>query len=123
MISHGNIAAPKLTRDNLASFFGAGHFDPQEIIRQCAAESAVNFADAVRREAAAGYTTGVDPLLDGNVSGRLELQIALAGILAVVALERALDIDRRSIGCLISPTPPGWTRRRRRLPRSGERSR
>ena len=95
--SHRNVVAPAFTGDDLDSFFGAAHFDPQKIVRQLLAESAVNFANAVRREAAASHTPGVDPPLNGDVRGRLELQIALPGILAVITVERTLDIDRMCI--------------------------
>ena len=42
----------------------------------------------------------VDPLLDGHVRFRLELQIALLSVVAVVILERTLDVDRMGIVAL-----------------------
>ena len=38
-------------------------------------------------------TTPVNPLLNGNMSFRFELQVALARVLAVVVLDRALYVD------------------------------
>ena len=45
-------------------------------------------------DGAAFEAARVDPVLDGDMRLGFELEVALFGVLAVVALERALDIDR-----------------------------
>ena len=39
-------------------------------------------------------SAAVDPFLDGDVRFGFELEVALFGVVAVIALEGALDIDR-----------------------------
>lgn len=39
----------------------------------------------------------IDPALDRDMRSRLKLKIALLGVMAVVALERALDVDRMGL--------------------------
>src|SRR5580704_15339893 len=58
------------------------------------AEATVDLTDGDLRDDAAVQAARVDPLLDRDVSPRLELEVALAGVLAVVALERQLNVDR-----------------------------
>ena len=57
----------------------------------------MDFPDAIACDRAPLQAATVDPFLDGDMRFRFELQIALVGILAVVVLQRALDIDRVSV--------------------------
>ena len=59
-----------------------------------ARRSAGEFLGCRRCEGAAVKPAVVDPLLDGDMRPGFKLQIALFGIVAVVVLEGALDIDR-----------------------------
>src|SRR5712675_131526 len=54
----------------------------------------MDFANAVAREGASRQTTGVDPSLYLDMRSGLALEVALAGIGAIVVLESSLDIDR-----------------------------
>ena len=53
----------------------------------------MNLDEAARRGGVASQPASVDPLLDGDMGLRLQLEIAAARIGAVIVLERALDID------------------------------
>jgi hypothetical protein len=53
----------------------------------------MDFANAVAGEDASRQTASVDPSLDLDMRSGLALEIALAGIGAIVVLERAFDID------------------------------
>ena len=57
----------------------------------------MDFPDAIACGCAPLQAATVDPFLNGDVRFRFVLQVALVGILAVVVLERALDIDGMSI--------------------------
>ena len=48
-------------------------------------------------ERAAFEAAAIDPSLDGDMRFRFELEVAFFRVLAVVVLERALDIDRVSV--------------------------
>ena len=89
-----DIAVAQFAGDDLDLLLGRRVFDPQQIFGQHFAEAAVDFADGVGRDGAALEAAAVDPLLDVDVRFGLELEVALLGVLAVVALEGALDIDR-----------------------------
>ena len=43
------------------------------------------------------HRAAINPLLDGNVGSGFQLEVALVRILAIVVLERALDVDRMRI--------------------------
>ena len=75
----------------------SGSVDPEQLIGQQLAKAAVDFADGVRRDGAPFQAALVDPSLDGDMGFGLELEIALLRIVAVIVLERALDIDRVSV--------------------------
>ena len=69
-------------------------FCPQQLIGQQFTKALVRFQQAFDCHRAAIETTGVYPCLGGDVCFRFKLQIALAGVLAEISLERAFDIDR-----------------------------
>ncbi len=53
----------------------------------------MDFADRLGRDRATFEPTAIDPLLDGDMRFRFELEIALLRVSAVVVLEGALDVD------------------------------
>ena len=57
----------------------------------------MDFANAIAGDRAPLQAAIVNPFLDGDMCFRFELQIALVGIVAIVVLQRALDIDRVSV--------------------------
>lgn len=58
-------------------------------------KGSVNLANCLNCKSKSTFEhAAVDPLLHGNVRLGFELEIALACILAIVILERALDVDR-----------------------------
>ena len=57
----------------------------------------MNLLDALDGAGTAGQAAAVNPPLDLNVRLRFQLQVALPGVLAVVALESSLDFDRVSV--------------------------
>src|SRR5882757_8877508 len=59
----------------------------------------MNLANTVSAHGMALNSTPVNPLLNGDMSFRFELQVALARVLAVVVLECALDVDGM---CIVS---------------------
>ena len=89
-----DIAVAQCAGDDLDLFFGRRIFDPQQIVGQRLAEAAMDFRDGVRGDGAAFEAAGVDPALDVDMRLGFELEIALFGVLAVVALEGAFDLDR-----------------------------
>ena len=74
-------------------FASVGIFGPQQSVRQQRAKAQVDLLDAGHGNRPARQAAAVDPLLDGNMGGGLQLQVALARIIAVVFLQRAFDID------------------------------
>jgi hypothetical protein len=56
----------------------------------------MDLSDAIACDVTAFQASAVDPFLDGNMCFRFELQVALAGIMAVIVLQCAFDIDRVS---------------------------
>jgi hypothetical protein len=72
----------------------SGVVGPEQTVGQQLGKAAVNLADALRSGGPPVQATLIDPLLDGDVGSRLQLQFALFGLGAVVVPERALDIDR-----------------------------
>jgi hypothetical protein len=57
----------------------------------------MDFANAVACGRAPLQAATVDPFLDGDMCFRFVLEIALVGILAIVVLQRALDIHWVSV--------------------------
>jgi hypothetical protein len=64
------------------------------------AETATNFADGIGGDGAVFEAATVDPLLDGDVRFGFELQIARLGVVAVVAVQGALDMSPMSRGSI-----------------------
>ncbi len=89
-----DIAVTQFAGDDFYLLLGCRVLDPQQIVGQQFAEAPMNLADGVRGDGAAFEAAVVDPVLDRDVRLGFELEIALFGVLAVVVLERALDIDR-----------------------------
>ena len=78
---------------NLYTLFLLRVLHPQQIVGQQLAKTAMDFTDAVTRYRAPSQSTGVNPLLDGDMRFRFELQIALAGITAIVVFQGTLNVD------------------------------
>jgi hypothetical protein len=75
-------------------FLGERVLHPKEMVGQQLTEAAMDFADASECDGApVGQRAAIDPLLNGDVGFGFQLQVALAGVLAVVVLERAFDVD------------------------------
>ena len=74
--------------------FVAGSSTQQQIVGQRLAEAAVDLCDRVGSDAAAFEASGVDPALDVDMRFGFQLEVAFFGVLTVVALEGALDLDR-----------------------------
>jgi hypothetical protein len=62
--------------------------------------------DGIGSDGAAFQTAIIDPLLDVDVRLCFELEVALFGVLAVLAHERALNIDRMALHPFIDG--PKW---------------
>ncbi len=92
--AHRNIPLTQFPWNDLYPLMRHWIFDPEQVVRQGLAKVAVNLENRLYRDHAALEPSFVNPLLDGNMRPRFELQIALLGVLAVVALEGTLDIDR-----------------------------
>ena len=92
--SHRDIAVAQCAGDDLDLFFCSRVLDPEQIVGQRLAEAAVDVRDCVGSDAAAFEASGVDPALDVDMRFGFQLEVALFGVLAVVALEGALDVDR-----------------------------
>ena len=71
-----------------------GLFDPAQGVREQPVKSPMDFREASDRHRAALQAAAVDPFLDLDVGLGLELEVALFGLCAEVALERAFDVDR-----------------------------
>jgi hypothetical protein len=83
------------------ALFGDRVLHPKEIVGEQLAEAAMDFADAGGGDGAAvGQRSAIDPLLNGDVGFGFQLQVALAGVLAVVVSERAFDIDGMGVVAL-----------------------
>jgi hypothetical protein len=93
MLANPDISLAQLARDNLHTLVCVRVFDPEQVFRQQFAEAPVNLADGVRSDGAPPYAAFVDPLLNRNVGLSFELEIALLGVAAIVALERAFNVD------------------------------
>ena len=89
-----HVAPPQLARRNAEPFLGGRVLDPRQILGQRFAEAAMDFADSRGCERAALQATPIDPRLDGDVRPRFKLQIAFAGVVAVVVVQRPFDIHR-----------------------------
>src|SRR5579871_2596468 len=77
-----------------------GVFNPQHLWRQSLTESAMDLPDALSSGGPALEAAFIDPLLDGDMSLRFYLQVTFLCILAVVALQGALNVDRMGIVAL-----------------------
>ena len=78
-------------------FSFVGIFHPQQVVGQRGAEAMMDFSDQSAATGAPLRPPAVDPLLDVDMRFGFELQVAFLGVLAVVALEGALDLDRVGI--------------------------
>ena len=92
-----DIAAAEFAGSDPQALFGRRIFDPQEIVRQLFAKTAMDFANAIAGEDASRQAAGVDPSLNLDMRLGLALEIALVRVGAIVVLERALDIDGVSV--------------------------
>jgi len=93
VVADRNVAVAKLSGNHPDFLLGGRVLDPQEFGGQALAEAAVNFADGVRGDGATLEAAVVDPLLDCDMRPGFELEVALLGILAVLAAQGALDVD------------------------------
>ena len=93
MSADRDIVSPEIARDDLDAIFIFHVRNPEQIIRQQFAETAMDLAYTGGGGRAGVQTALVDPFLDGDMSFGLELEIAFFGIVAVIALEGALDVD------------------------------
>lgn len=76
------------------SFPGGGVLHPLQFFGQKLIEAAVDFTDRFAAEGVLDpQAASVDPLLDGDVGARLQLEVAFAGVGAVVVLQGAFDVD------------------------------
>jgi len=117
IIANPDISLAQLARNNLHTLVCVRVFDPEQVFRQMLAEAPVNLANGVHRDGAAPYTAFVDPLLNRNVSLSFELEIALLGVAAVVALQRALKCRRGACRAPRSGCCNSSSSRARALPR------
>src|SRR5580704_7255858 len=93
MGSDPHVALSQLAGDDAKPLFGSGVFNPEKVLGQQLAKAAVNLADSLGLDGdAAPESPTVDPFLHSDVRLGFHLQVALAGILAVIVLERPLDV-------------------------------
>jgi hypothetical protein len=92
-----HMAAPDRAGDNAQALARVGLGNPEQIVRQQFAKPPVNLADPLLCGCPSLQAARVDPFLDGDVGFRLELQIALVRIDAVIVPERPLDVDRMGV--------------------------
>ncbi len=79
-------------------FFGRRDPRPTEDRRAATRRSDDEFRGCAATVSGAAFQAAlIDPSLDRDVRFRFELEVALPRVLAVVILERALDIDRMSV--------------------------
>src|SRR6266852_4084836 len=93
VIADLDITVTQFAGDYFQAFLRSPVFDPQQIVGQQFAEAAMDLTDGVSRECAAFQIAAINPLLDRDVRFRFELEVALLGVLAVVVLKGALDVD------------------------------
>lgn len=97
MPTHPHVAFAKDARDNGNTLLRVWLFDPAQCVREQLAKSAMGFREAGNRHRAILQAAAVDPFLDFDMGLRLKLEIALFGLGAVVALERAFDVNRMDV--------------------------
>jgi hypothetical protein len=93
VVADGNVALAQFAGNDLHAFVCCRVFDPEQVPRQRCAEAAVDLADRACGDGASVQAAGIDPLLDGDMRLRFELEVALFGVAAIVAFQRTLDID------------------------------
>ena len=94
MLPHPDIPVPQLSRNHSEALAAVGVLHPQKILRQPLAEAAMNFPDRILRYCAPRHASRIDPFLNRDMRFGFELQVALARVVAVIVLQRPLDIDR-----------------------------
>ena len=93
MPAHLHVALAQVAGNDPEAFLRARSFDPKQFIGEAFAESPVDFREPAGRRGATLEPAGVNPLLDCDMGFGFELEIALFGLGAVVALQCTLDID------------------------------
>src|ERR1700722_4169190 len=89
-----HVAPSQFAGDDTEPFFANRVIYPKQILGQQFTKAPVNLADSLRLDSKAALeAAAIYPFLHGDVRLGFKLQIALAGILAVIVPERALDID------------------------------
>jgi hypothetical protein len=84
-------------RNDPHACLGLGLGDPKELIRKPLAEPLAQLAQPGDRKGTIIEPARVDPCLHGDMRLCFELEVAFLRIAAVVALERALDVDRMGV--------------------------
>ena len=95
--AHFDIARAQLSGNDPNSLLRLRVYDEKQVFRQQLAEPAMDLTEALRSECSTSHAAFINPLLNGDMRPGLELQVALAGILAVVLLKGALDVHRVGI--------------------------
>jgi hypothetical protein len=93
MAADFDVARSKFSGSHGNALPGLRIFTEEEVLRKEFAEASVGFANSFDGGGTAMESTIVDPLLDGDVGAGLLLQIALAGISAVVLVQGSFDVD------------------------------
>src|ERR1700687_6427155 len=86
VLADRTVAVAQFAGDHPVPLFGRRVLDPQEIGGQVFAETAMDLADGIGGDGAAFEAAVIDPLLDGDVRSCFELEVALFGFLAVLAV-------------------------------------
>ena len=88
-----DITMAQFAGEHLDAFLRRRVHDPQQVVGQQFAESTMDFTKGIGVDGAAFETAGIDPLLDGDMRFCFLLEVARFGVLAVVVLKGALDIN------------------------------
>lgn len=99
-VANCDVAGAPLAGNDLHTLMCCGIFNPKHVLRQGCAEASVNLTERFSSRGATPKRSIIDPLLDTDMRLRFQLEIALFRFPAVVALQRALDIDRVRIMAL-----------------------
>src|SRR5260370_32809089 len=87
------VARAQFAGNKADGLLGRRVFDPQEIVGQQFAKAPVHFADSFSLDCKTAFeAAAVNPFLYQDVRLGFKLQVTLAGVFAVVVLERPLDV-------------------------------
>ena len=98
MASYSNVTIPQLTPYKADALIDNRFFDPEKILGQQLAKTMVDFTYPFGLDGVApSQATCIDPSLNRDMRLGFELEVALAGILAVVVFECPFDVHRMRV--------------------------